>query len=97
MDVSFITEFISPIAMVVCLGVGFIIKNCTSSHKLHQYIPVIAGVLGVVICSWETFSFTPVIIATGLISGLASTGLYEAFRNILNLYSKEDGPTPGDM
>lgn len=83
MDISFITEYISPISLLICLVVGYILKNCTANDKVHQLIPCIVAVLGVVICAWGDMAFTPAILAAGLISGLASTGLYEALRNVL--------------
>lgn len=89
MDISFITEYISPISLVICLVVGFIIKTCTYNVTLHRFIPCIVAVLGVIICCWDAFAFTPSVIAAGLISGLASTGLYEALSNILKLAEGE--------
>lgn len=85
MDISFITEYISPISLVICLVVGFVIKTCTTSTTLHKFIPCIVAILGVAICCWDALAFNPSVIAAGLISGLASTGLYEALSNILNL------------
>lgn len=85
MDLTFITEYISPISLIICLVVGFVIKTCTTNEKLHKFIPCIVAVLGIAICSWDAWAFTPSILAAGLISGLASTGLYEALKNILNL------------
>lgn len=90
MDISFITEYISPISLIICLVVGFVIKTCTSNEKLHKFIPCIVAVIGVIICVWDAWAFTPSIIAAGLISGLASTGLYEALNNILNLSKVKD-------
>lgn len=89
MDISFITEYISPISLLICLVVGYIIKNCTTSDKVHQLIPCIVAVLGVIICAWGDMAFTPAILAAGLISGLASTGLYEALRNVLYIAHDE--------
>ena len=40
--------------------------------------------LGVAVTAWAQGCFTPDVLATGLVSGLASTGLYEAFRNLLD-------------
>lgn len=90
MDISFITEYISPISLVICLVVGFIIKTCTTNATLHKFIPCIVAVLGILICCWDMWEFTPSVIAAGLISGLASTGLYEALSNIFNLTSRID-------
>ena len=93
MEISFITEYISPISLIICLVVGFIIKTCTYNEKLHKFIPCIVAVIGVVICCWDALAFTPGVVAAGLISGLASTGLYEALSNILNLVdTKYDFP-----
>lgn len=85
MDISFITEYVSPIALIVCLVLGFVIKSCTDNVTVHKLIPCIVAVVGVVICVWDAWAFTPGILAAGLISGLSSTGLYEALKNILNL------------
>lgn len=84
MDLSFITEFIAPLALIVCLVVGFIIKSF-GNEKVNRFIPLIVAALGVLICAWDAMAFTPSIVAAGLISGLASTGLYEALKNLLNL------------
>ena len=84
MDISFITEFISPIALVVCLVVGFVIK-VFGNDKANRFIPLIVAILGVLICAWDAMALTPAIVAAGLISGLASTGLYEAFKQLLNI------------
>lgn len=89
MDISFITEYISPISLMICLVVGFIIKTCTTNEVLHRFIPCIAAGLGVIICCWDAMAFTPAVIAAGLISGLASTGLYEALSNIFHLVEGE--------
>ena len=47
------------------------------------------GVLGVLLNMWISWGVTPEIILGGLISGLASTGLYEAFRNMISGGNKE--------
>lgn len=85
MDISFITEYISPIALVICLAVGLILKFCVDKPIVNKFIPCIAAVLGVVIVAWAELAFTPGILAAGLVSGLASTGLYEAFKQIIGL------------
>lgn len=85
MDIGFITEYISPIALVICLVVGYVIKYCIKDEKVDRFIPLIAAVLGVLICAWSELAFTPQIVAAGLISGLASTGLYEALKNIIHI------------
>lgn len=83
MDISFITNFISPIALVVCLCVGYVVKHVIPGDQVNRWIPLIAAALGVLVVAWATWSITPETIVAGLVSGLASTGLYEAFRNLI--------------
>ena len=90
MDLSFVTEYISPIALVICLAIGYVIKNAIPNDGINRFIPLIAAVIGVVVCMWATWSFSAEVLAMGLISGLASTGLYEAFTNIINGTKEEE-------
>ena len=41
------------------------------------------GVLGLGLNIWINLSITPDIVLAGLVSGLASTGLYEAFHQFI--------------
>lgn len=81
---DFLNDYIVVIAVVACLCVGYIIKNIIPSDKVNKYIPLIVGVLGVLINVWlNDFSFTPEILVGGLVSGLASTGLHQAFKQFI--------------
>lgn len=84
MDISFLSEYIVLVILGICLCVGYILKNIVKTDAINGYIPLIMGVLGVALNIWMNLAFTPVILLSGLVSGLASTGLYEAFRNLLN-------------
>lgn len=83
MDISFVTEYAVPIIVGICLCIGYVIKNIITSEKVNKYIPLIMAVLGVVLNIWINMGFTPAILLGGLISGLASTGLHQAFKNII--------------
>ncbi|WP_300899418.1 phage holin family protein [Turicimonas muris] len=83
-------EYIYPIALIICLAVGYLIKHTTRSKTFHQYIPLIVAILGVIICVWDKGEFTPMVVALGLMSGLASTGLYEQIRNWIGLKEAKD-------
>ena len=72
------------IVLGICLCVGYILKNLIPTDKINRFIPLIMGVLGVLLNMWISWGVTPEIILGGLISGLASTGLYEAFRNMIS-------------
>lgn len=83
MDLSFLFDFANVIVVGICLCVGYIVKNFIGTDKINRFIPLIMGILGVIITVWINLSFTPEILLTGLFSGLASTGLYEAFKNLI--------------
>lgn len=81
---EFINDYISIIALVAALCVGFIIKNLIPNDEVNKFIPLIAAVVGLVICLWEAgWVATPETVVMGIVSGLASTGLYEAFKQFI--------------
>lgn len=85
MDLQFLLDFAVPIIVGICLCIGFILKNLVPSEKINKYIPLIMGVIGLILNMWMNgWQITPSILLGGLFSGLASTGLYEAFRNLIN-------------
>ena len=83
MDLGFLTEFAVPIIVGICLCVGYIVKNVIPNEGLNRFIPLIMGLLGVGLNVWINGAFTAEILLGGLFSGLASTGLYELFKNVL--------------
>nr|DAF02378.1 MAG TPA: holin [Caudoviricetes sp.] len=87
MNLDFLTNYAVPIVVGVCLCVGYILKNVVPNEKVNRFIPLIMGILGVALNAWINLNFTPEILLGGLLSGLSSTGLYEAFKNLIN---KED-------
>ena len=89
MDISELKEYVVIIVLGICLCVGYILKNLIPTDKINRFIPLIMGVLGVLLNMWISWGVTPEIILGGLISGLASTGLYEAFRNMISGGTKE--------
>lgn len=89
MDISELREYVVIIVLGICLCVGYILKNLIPTDKINRFIPLIMGVLGVLLNMWISWGVTPEIILGGLISGLASTGLYEAFRNMISGGTKE--------
>lgn len=84
MDINYLTEFAVPLIVGICLCVGYIIKNLVPSDGINRFIPLIMGVLGVLLNFWVNQQFTAEVLLGGLFSGLASTGLYELFRNLIN-------------
>ena len=82
---DFLNEFMVIIVIGICLCVGFIIKHIIPSDKVNKFIPLIMALLGVVLNMWiNGFAFTPEILLGGLASGLASTGMHQAFKQFIN-------------
>jgi hypothetical protein len=85
---EFLNDYLVLVVLGVCLCVGYIIKHAIPSDKINRFIPLIMGLLGIGLNSWlNGFALTPEIILGGMASGLASTGMYEMFKQFIN---KED-------
>ena len=82
MNLDFLTKYLVCVIVGICLCVGYVIK--TSIPKIdNKYIPLIMAVLGIILNVWVNMRFTPDILLGGLFSGLASTGLHQAFTQII--------------
>lgn len=82
-DLDLYMSLINGGVMLFCLAIGYIIK--TSIPKIpNRYIPLIMGIVGVLVAIVNAQSYDFNVILSGLITGLASTGLYEAYRNLIN-------------
>ena len=80
---EFLNQFSIPVIVGICLCVGYILKNVVTTDKVNKFIPLIMGILGLGLNMWINLGVSPEIILGGLVSGLASTGLYEAFRQFI--------------
>lgn len=84
MDLTILTNFINIIIVGICLCVGYIIKNSLNFIP-NKYIPLILGTLGLILSVCTNFDKLSLeVVLTGLFSGLASTGCYETFKNLIN-------------
>lgn len=83
MNIEFLAEYFVPVIVGICLCVGFVIKKSITFVD-NKFIPAINATLGLLLAIWIHFpAITPEVVLSGLFSGLASTGLYEAFRNLI--------------
>lgn len=85
MDINFLLNYINPAILGVCLLTGYVLKTAFDKFP-NKYIPLFALVLGTVITIAINFKTGITIenVLAGMISGLASTGLYEMLRNLLD-------------
>ena len=81
---EFLNDYMVLIVVGICLCVGYVIKHLIPTDKVNKFIPLIMAVLGVSIKVWVNFALNPEVLLGGLVSGLASTGLYEAFAQFIN-------------
>lgn len=69
-----------------------IFENLTTAHplstdllkdKYNRFIPLIVSVVGVLLACWIDGSIRPETIVYGALSGLASTGMHQAFTRLI--------------
>lgn len=88
MDLSFIMSFNVPVVLAFCCCFGYVIKKSLDFIP-NKYIPLIMLIIGTAVnCIINLESISSTVILGGMVSGLASTGLYEATRN---LFEKKKG------
>ena len=85
MDLNFITQLYIPIVLIACLVVGYCIKHISWLAAVsNEYIPTILAVLGAVLGCVAVGSVSLENIVYGAVTGLASTGLHQAFSQLIN-------------
>ena len=71
-DLGFLTEFMVPVIVGICLCVGYVIKKWIKDVD-NKWIPTVCAVLGVILAIWMNgWSVSPSIILSGLFSGFTS-------------------------
>lgn len=85
MNLEFLMDYYIPVVLAACLIVGYCIKHITWLEVVsNQYIPSILAVLGAVLACVANTSVTLEIIVYGAFTGLASTGMHQAFKQIID-------------
>ena len=88
MELAYLNEMISPVAMGLALVIGFLIKYAVTNEEINRFIPIICAVVGVIVVACVDIplgSFSVYSVLGGAISGLAATGLFEAFRHMYKI------------
>ena len=84
MDITMIdiNAYIVPLALIAALCVGFIVKHLIPSTRINNFIPLITALVGVlVVCLTQGWTVEGIVY--GMVSGLASVGLYEVFAQLI--------------
>lgn len=82
MDLSYLTQMYIPAIMAFCLVVGYILKNWIKDVD-NKIIPTVLAFLGAVAACVYVRDVSVDMIVSGAITGLASTGLHQAFKQIV--------------
>ena len=88
-DLTFLTQYINPVILGICLLVGYALKTAFEKFP-NKFIPLAAlctGTIIAILINWQS-GISAEIVLGGMISGLASTGLYEMLRNLLDFDGK---------
>lgn len=86
MDFTVLNEYFVAVVLVACLIVGYLIKKSFDMIP-NKYIPTILAVLGAVLNAVVTGPSVESVVY-GALTGLASTGLHQAFTRFIE---KTDG------
>lgn len=84
MDLSVLMQYVDIVIVGICLCVGFVVKKWIKDID-NKYIPTIVALLGLILKVVSNLSggITLDLIFSGLFSGLASTGLHQAFTQLI--------------
>ena len=84
MEFGFLSDYVVLIVVLICLCIGYVIRNIIPGEKINKFIPLIMAVLGLFLNIWlNSWTVTPEIVLGGLASGLASTGFHQLFKKLI--------------
>lgn len=86
MNLNFIIEMYIPVVMVVCLCIGYVIKNFLPTDD--KWIPLIMLILGAILGCIANQTVDVSTVAAGMVTGLASTGLHQVFKQLIEHKNK---------
>ena len=76
------TSMSIPLITILCLVVGYILKHWVNDVK-NRLIPTVVAIVGAIAACLVNEAFSIENIVAGAISGLASTGLHQTFKQII--------------
>lgn len=83
MDISSLSQYFVLVVIGVCYCIGYIIKTSLDFIP-NKYIPLILATIGVITNCILAKGFNIDILLGGMLSGLASTGSHQLFKNLIN-------------
>ncbi|WP_418756041.1 phage holin family protein [Eubacterium ventriosum] len=87
---EFLNTYMMPIVVGICLCLGYVIKKWIKDVD-NKYIPTLVAVVGIILALWiNAWQLTPEVILSGLVSGLASTGMHQLFKQYIESGENDD-------
>lgn len=84
-----LSDYMNPVTLGLCLVVGYIIKHWLRDVD-NKIIPTVVTIVGIAASVWiHDWSVSPEIILGGAVSGLASTGLHQLFKQWIDAYHEK--------
>lgn len=87
MDISIVNDYFVPAVVVMCLCIGYIMRNWMPTD--NKWIPTVLFVVGIV-CGIVVDGLKFSAVVSGAVSGLAAVGLNQAFKQALGLNVRPD-------
>ena len=81
-DMTFMNDLALPLVVAACLVLGYIIKQWVRDVD-NKYIPTGLAAVGVVLACLIKRDVSVEIVVGGAFSGLVSTGLHQAFKQLI--------------
>lgn len=89
---EYLNEYMVLIVIGICLCVGYVLKHLVPGDKINRWIPFLMAVIGVGVNMWmNAFAITPEILLSGMVSGLASTGMHQVFKQFISKGGENNG------
>lgn len=88
MDLEFLIDMYIPVVMVICLCLGFCLKKFAPTD--NKWIPLILMIVGGVLACLYNKGISIDHIAAGMVTGLASVGLHQVFKQIIEPNDDEE-------
>ena len=82
LDLSVVSNYLVVAVILVCCCIGYVIKTSLDFIP-NKYIPLIMACIGVVLNYFIAVYFNVNVLLGGMLSGLSSVGLHQAFKNLI--------------
>lgn len=81
---EFLQSYFNFLIIGCCVVIGYVWTTFTPENdKSRRFIPLVMAVIGTILACLDAHSVSIEIMLSGAVSGLASTGCHEAFKQLI--------------